>query len=108
MSYLRAKSVHQVQVKEKGDVSNSSAQKRISSMVLYHYNIIILSCMIWKLSYFFPVFSQILGKTLNLIWVWEFLEYLRQSLPSGLCCVMSYLMQSGKQYARTDSIKETE
>lgn len=29
------------------------------------------------------------------------------SLPSGLRCVMSYLMQTDKQYACTDSIKET-
>lgn len=64
--------------------------------------------MIWKLCYFFPVFSQILGKTLNLIWVWEFPEYLWLSLPSGPCRVMSYLMQSDKQYACTDSIKEAE
>lgn len=42
---------------------------------------------------------------LNLIHVWEFPEYLWLSLPSGLHCVMSYLMQPDKQYACTDSIK---
>jgi len=45
---------------------------------------------------------------LNSIWVWEFPEYLWLSLPSGLHCMMSYLMQPDKQYACTDSIKGNE
>lgn len=58
---------------------------------------------------FFPSLLSDFGKgTLNLIRVWEFPEYLRLSLPSALRCVMSYLMQPDKQYACTDSIKETE
>lgn len=60
-------------------------------------------------SFFPPSLLSDFGKdSLNLIQVWEFPEYLRLSLPSGLCCVMSYLMQPDKQYACTDSIKETE
>lgn len=60
-------------------------------------------------SFFPPSLLSGFGKdSLNLIQVWEFPEYLRLSLPSGLCCVMSYLMQPDKQYACTDSIKETE
>lgn len=45
---------------------------------------------------------------LNIIHVWEFPEYLWLSLPSGLHCEMSYLMQPDKQWACTDSIKGNE
>lgn len=44
----------------------------------------------------------------NWISVREFPDYLLPSLPSGLCCVMSYLMQADKQCACADGIKETE
>lgn len=82
-----------------------------------YFIIIISSCMIYNhiilhdmdTVFFFPSLLSDFGKdTLNLIRVWEFPEYLRLSLPSGLRCVMSYLMQPDKQYACTDSIKETE
>ena len=87
--------------------------------IAYQYFIIIISlCMIYNhiivhdmdaVSFFSPSLLSDFGKdSLNLIQVWEFPEYLRLSLPSGLCCVMSYLMQPDKQYACTDSIKETE
>lgn len=65
--------------------------------------------MIWIETFFSWPFVRFWERHyLNLIQVWEFPEYLRLSLPSGLRCVMSYLMQPDKQYACTDSIKETE
>lgn len=56
---------------------------------------------------FFPIIFWE-GHRLNLICVWEFPMYLWLSLPSGLRCVMSYLMQPDKHYACTDSIKGNE
>lgn len=63
--------------------------------------------MIQTLCSFFTTFVRF-WESLYSIQVWEFPAYLQLSLPSGLSCVMSYLMQTDKQCAGTDSIKETQ
>lgn len=71
------------------------------------YNSISCSFKAYKGCFFrsFPSFWERHG--LDLIWVWEFLVYLRAILQSGPPCVMSHLMQPDKQFSRTYNITET-